>query len=170
MFDLNAIVNAALQQAVAEAIKPLVERITALESNLQDVLVLRLAALENNPAIGVDTTLEQRVVALENITAEFSPTMRPAVAGVITPEMIVESMNKAEWLWEKVNAYIETGIEDRIERAIDDHCETYDHDSYDSLYGDWSDYDPASFASEDDLESKINDVLNNASFEVRVSL
>lgn len=33
MFDLNAIVNAALQQAVAEAIKPLVERITALESD-----------------------------------------------------------------------------------------------------------------------------------------
>ena len=148
MFDLNAIVNAALQQAVAEAIKPLIERIEKLE---------------NNPAIGTDTVLAERVKALEERPAT-------AVAGVITPEMIVESMNKAEWLWEKVNAYIETGIEDRIERAIDDHCSTYDHDSYDSLYGDWSDYDPASFASEDNLESKINDVLSNASFEVRVSL
>jgi hypothetical protein len=155
MFDLNAILSAALQQAVAEAIKPLVERI---------------AALENNPAIGVDTTLEQRVVALEYITAESRSTVQPAVAGVITPEMIVESMNKAEWLWEKVNAYIETGIDDRMERAIDDHCETYNHDDYDSVVSNWNDEDPADFVREGDLRDQINDALENASFEVKVSI
>ena len=151
MFDLNAIVSAALQQAVAEAIKPLVERITALE---------------NNPAIGTDTTLEQRVVALEYITAESRSTVQPAVAGVITPEMIVESMNKAEWLWEKVNAYIETGIDDRMERAIDDHCSTYDHDDYDRHISD----DDIHFERdlEDQIEEKVNDALRNASFEIRV--
>jgi hypothetical protein len=53
---------------------------------------------------------------------------------------------------------------------MDDHCSSYDHDSYDSLYGDWSDYDHASFVSEDDIESKINDALENASFEVKVSV
>jgi hypothetical protein len=163
MFDLNAIVSAALNAAVAEAIKPLVERIEKLESNLQDALLTRIAALENNPAIGVDTTLEQRVVALEE---------RPAVAGVITPEMIVESMNKAEWLWEKINAYIETGIDDRIERAIDDHCSTYDHDDYDNVYNEWGGEEASDFVKEGDLDDKIaeqvNDTLRNASFEIRV--
>jgi hypothetical protein len=148
MFDLNAIVNAALTAAVAEAIRPLVERITALE---------------NNPAIGTDTVLAERVKALEE---------RPAVAGVITPEMIVESMNKAEWLWEKVNAYIETGIDDRIERAIDDHCSTYDHDEYDSVYNEWGGESVDDFVKdgyiEEQIEEKVNETLRNASFEIRV--
>jgi hypothetical protein len=164
MFDLNAIVNAALNAAVAEAIKPLVERITALES---DAFAMRdsITALENNPAIGVDTTLEARVVALEQRPAA-------AVAGVITPEMIVESMNKAEWLWEKINAYIETGIDDRIERAIDDHCSTYDHDDYDNVYNEWGGEEASDFVKERDIDDKIKEtveeVLNDASFSISI--
>jgi hypothetical protein len=150
MFDLNAIVNAAIATAVAEAIKPLVER---------------LAALENNPAIGVDTTLEARVVALEERPAT-------AVAGVITPDMIVESMNKAEWLWEKVNAYIETGIDDRMERAIDDHCSTYDHDDYDNVYNAWGGEEASDFVKERDLgetvREHVEEALNNATFSVSI--
>jgi hypothetical protein len=159
MFDLNKIVTDALTAAVAEAIRPLSNRIDELEN----LLLHRLEKVENNPAIGTDTTLEQRVVALEERPAT-------AVAGVITPEMIVESMNKAEWLWEKVNAYIETGIEDRIERAIDDHCETYNHDDYDNVVSNWNDEDPTEFVREGDLSSQINDVLNGASFDVRISI
>jgi hypothetical protein len=158
MFDLNAIVNAALQQAVAEAIKPLVERIEKLE---------------NNPAQGVDAemdlrvgVLSQRVTALESDLNEAS--LGLLAANNVTPAQIVDAMNSAEWLWEKVSAYIETGIEAGIERAMDDHTSNYDHDSYDSLYQDWSDYDPASFVSEDTIEEKVNDTLRNASFEIRV--
>jgi hypothetical protein len=191
MFDLNQILSAALNAAVAEAIKPLVERIEKLEStaNANNFTVggleTRVKALENNPAVGVDTTLLDRVVALEEgcvgidqrlleqrvALLEQRP-VAPAVAGVITPEMIVESMNKAEWLWEKVNAYIETGIEDRIERAIDDHCSTYDHDSYDSVVNEWGSEEVSDFVKEGDLDDKIeeqvNEVLRNASFEIRV--
>lgn len=141
MFDLNAIVNAALQQAVAEAIKPLVERITALESNLQDALVLRLAALENNPAIGVDTTLEQRIAALaerlDNVTEASENRIR----------VIAEAA---------------------AEQAIDNHCETYDHDDYDNVVSNWNDEDPTEFVRESDMESKINDVLNNATVSISV--
>jgi hypothetical protein len=176
MFDLNTIITQALNAAVAEAVAPLVERIEKLEFAVADrhqrLLVLegaltdRVVALENNPAIGVDTTLLQRVVALEQRPAA------PAVAGVITPEMIVESMNKAEWLWEKVNAYIETGIEDRIERAIDDHCENYDHDSYDTVASNWNDEDPADFLREDDLhdqiDDRVNETLRNATFSISI--
>jgi len=168
MFDLNQILSAALNAAVAEAIKPLVDRIAALES---DAFAMRdsITALENNPAIGTDTVLAERITALETKLTEaklFEQTTH--VQTLMSPEMIVDSLNNAEWLWEKINAYIETGIEDRIERAIDDHCSTYDHDDYDSLYGDWSDYDPATFVSEDTIEEKVNDTLRNASFEIRV--
>jgi hypothetical protein len=168
MFDLNKIVTDALTAAVAEAIRPLSNRIDELEN----LLLHRLEKVENNPAIGTDTTLEQRVVALENIAAEFSPTVQPAVAGVITPEMIVESMNKAEWLWEKINAYIETGIEDRIERAIDDHCSAYNHDDYDNVYSEWGGESVDDFVKdgyiEEQIEEKVNETLRNASFEIRV--
>ncbi len=57
MIDINTILTQALAAAVAEATKPLVERIAALET--------RLLALENNPAQGVDTTLETRLLALD---------------------------------------------------------------------------------------------------------
>jgi hypothetical protein len=143
MFDLNAIVNAALQQAVAEAIKPLVERITALESNLQDALVLRLAALENNPAIGTDTVLAERVKALEERVANAT---------------------------EASEARIRVIAEAAAEQAMDDHCSTYDHDEYDNVVSNWNDEDPTEFVKDGDLSSQINDVLHGASFDVRIRL
>jgi hypothetical protein len=174
MFDLNQILSAALATAVdarltevlqqhANIVGALAERIAALES---DAFAMRdsITALENNPAIGVDTTLEARVVALEQRLL--------TVAGVITPDMIVESMNKAEWLWEKVNAYIETGIDDRMERAIDDHCSTYDHDEYDSVYNEWGGEEASDFVKERDLgetvREHVEEALNNATFSVSI--
>jgi hypothetical protein len=140
MFDLNAILSAALQQAVAEAIKPLVERITALE---------------NNPAIGTDTVLAERVKALEE---------RPAVH--IDEAKMVEALNSQEWFWEKLRCTTDA----QIEQAMDDHCSTYDHDDYDNVVSNWNDEDPTEFVREGDLSSQINDVLNGASFDVRIRL
>jgi len=137
MFDLNQILSAALNAAVAEAIKPLVERIAVLERRIDTLssqhvaMGERLAALENNP--------------------------------VIDEAKMVEAMNNAEWLWEKVNAYIETGIEDRIERAIDDHCSNYDHDDYDRHISD----DDKHF--EGDFDDAVREAVGNLSFEVSVS-
>ena len=128
MFDINAIVNAAIATAVAEAIKPLVERITALE---------------NNPAIGVDTTLEQRVVALEQRV-----------------DNNVEASEKR----------IRVIAEAAAEQAMDDHCSTYDHDDYDNVVSNWNDEDPTEFVKDSDLTSQINDVLHGASFDVRIRL
>jgi hypothetical protein len=90
----------------------------------------------------------------------------------VTPAQIVEAMNNAEWLWEKVNAYIETGIEDRIERAIDDHCSNYNHDDYDSVVSNWNDEDPADFLREGDLhdqiDDRVNETLRNATFSISI--
>ena len=164
MFDLNAIVSAAIATAVDARLTEVLQQ----HANIVGALAERIAALENNPAIGVDTTLEARVVVLEERPAT-------AVAGVITPEMIVESMNKAEWLWEKVDAYIETGIDDRMERAIDDHCSTYDHDDhddYDALHNEWGGEEASDFVKERDLgetvREHVEEALNNATFSVSI--
>ena len=183
MFDLNQILSAALNAAVAEAIKPLVERIEKLEFAVIDrhqrLLVLegaltdRVAALENNPAQGVDTTLTDRVVALETKLTEAALFEKNTnVQTNVTPAQIVEAMNNAEWLWEKVNAYIETGIEDRIERAIDDHCSNYNHDDYDNVYNEWGGESVDDFVKdgylEDQIEEKVNETLRNATFSIRI--
>jgi hypothetical protein len=180
MFDLNTIITQALTAAVATAVDArltevlqqhanivgaLAERITALEA--------RVVALENNPAIGVDTTLAERIAALETKLTEAALFERNInVQTLITPETVVNSMNNAEWLWEKINAYIETGIDDRIERAIDDHCSTYNHDDYDNVYNEWGGESVDDFVKdgylEDQIEEKVNETLRNASFEIRV--
>jgi len=157
---VQSALDAHIKRMVEEAVTPLLERITALE---------------NNPAQGVDTTLTDRVVALETKLTEAALFERNInVQTLITPETVVNSMNNAEWLWEKVNAYIETGIEDRIERAIDDHCETYNHDDYDNVYNEWGGEEASDFVKEGDLgetvREHVEEAFNNATFSVSVSI
>ena len=158
MFDLNQILSAALNAAVAEAIAPLVKRITALEEG----------------CVGIDPRLlEQRVALLETKLTEaklFEQTTNVTIP--IDEAKMVEALNSQEWFWEKINAYIETGIEDRIERAIDDHCSNYNHDDYDSVVSNWNDEDPADFLREGDLhdqiDDRVNETLRNATFSISI--
>jgi hypothetical protein len=158
MFDLNQILSAALNAAVAEAIKPLVERITALEEG----------------CVGIDPRLlEQRVALLETKLTEaklFEQTTNVTIP--IDEAKMVEALNSQEWFWEKVNAYIETGIDDRMERAIDDHCSTYDHDDYDALHNEWGGEEASDFVKERDLgetvREHVEEALNNATFSVSI--
>jgi hypothetical protein len=149
---IQSALNAAIATAVAEATKP---------------LLARIEALENNPAIGVDTTLEARVMTLETKLTEaklFEQTTNVTVP--IDEKRMVEALNSQEWFWEKVNNY----IDGKIEEAIDDHLSNYDHDQYDEMYNEWGGESVSEFIKDDDLESQINDALRNASFEVRVTL
>ena len=158
MFDLNQILSAALNAAVAEAIAPLVKRITALEEG----------------CVGIDQRLlEQRVALLETKLTEaklFEQTTNVTIP--IDEAKMVEALNSQEWFWEKINAYIETGIEDRMERAIDDHCSNYNHDDYDSVVSNWNDEDPADFLREGDLhdqiDDRVNETLRNATFSISI--
>lgn len=83
MSELNIFLSAlqsafadSVAKAVASATAPLMERIAALEKN-EEYLTRRITALENNPAIGVDTTLEKRVAVLEGapsvLAAQYTP-------------------------------------------------------------------------------------------------
>jgi hypothetical protein len=162
MFDLNQILSAALNAAVAEAVAPLVERIEKLEFALADrhqrLLVLegaltdRVVALENNPAIGVDTTLMRDVAAEVN--------------------KVVDS----EDFWHRIGNYVteqvSNTVEAKIEEAMDDHTSSYDHDQYDEVYNEWGSESPDNFLKDeyvdDQIEEKVKEVLNNASFSISI--
>ena len=55
------------------------------------------------------------------------------------------------------------------EQAIDSHCETYDHDSYDSAVSDLEDVDLNNIVSYDNLEDAVRDAVRNLSFDISVS-
>jgi hypothetical protein len=141
MFDLNQILSAALNAAVAEAVAPLVERIAVLERRIdtlssQHVAIgERLAALENNPAQGVDTTLTNRVVALEQ-----------------RMDHVIDASD------ERIREIAEAAAE----QVMEDHTSTYDHDEYDSHISD----DDKHF--EGDLDDAINRALRHASVSISI--
>lgn len=167
MFDINTAINTAIATAVAEATRPLLERINALE----------------------------------NIVAEYSPTLaKPAVQ--VDAAAAVEALNSQEWFWEKVGRFVtdngnitvddlhgfkqrladaedrldkittasDERVQEIVEQAIEDHCETYDHDEYDSMYQEWGGEEASEFVKDSDIEDKINDTVNdilrNATFSI----
>ena len=188
MIDINNILTQALAAAVAEATKPLVERIAALET--------RLLALENNPAQGVDTTLETRLLALEKHTAVLDQ-----------HGGILEYLDNQEWFWEKVSRYItnysditvdelhnikkrlveleahednvyhydkgavETLIEAAIEEAIDEHNERTSHYDQDDIET-WIDNaiesheEYKTHGDNDDIEEIVQKLLRSATVNI----
>lgn len=120
MFDLNTILSAALTAAIAEAVKPLEERIEVLSLRIatlsaQDVAMgERIATLENNPAQGVDTTLADRIDVLADCIDVLADRMTQAemfsktisVTVPVSEEKMVEALNSQEWFWEKINRFV----------------------------------------------------------------
>jgi hypothetical protein len=155
MFDLNQILSAALNAAVAEAIKPLVERIEKLEfvdadrherlRVLEGALTDRVAALENNPAIGTDTVLAERVLALEQ-----------------RMDHVIDASEKR----------IREIAEAAAEQVMEDHTSSYDHDDYDNVYNEWGSEEVSDFVKdgyiEDQIEEKVKEVLNNATVSISI--
>lgn len=162
MIDINTLISNALIAAVQQATAPLVERIAALEVNIAmmqnsiDQKDTRIAALENNPAQGVDLT--------------------PAT---ITADAFVTHLDNQEWFWSKISDFVErdvsnrgivseTRVEEMLEEAMDDHTSTYDHDEF------VADLDSAlrhevNLSDYIDIEDAVRDALREMSFEVRVS-
>ena len=148
MFDINAIINNAITAAVNEATQGLVEHIVGLQQ--------RIAALENNPAIGVDTTLAARVTALEN-----SPV-------VIDEARMVEALDGQEWFWDKLARKTKEIADEAAEAAVAEHCNDYNHDDYDRISSAVDDFDMDDVVRSNDLQDVVKETLNDASFEVRV--
>ncbi len=148
MIDINNILTQALAAAVAEATKPLVERIATLET--------RLLALENNPAQGVDTTLETRLLALEESKG-------------MTAAAFVTYLDSQEWFWEKVRRFADGAVE----QAIDNHEEGmshYDEDDIDTKIDAAIEQheENKTHGDDDDIEEIVQKLLNSASISISV--
>lgn len=149
MIDLNTLISNALTAAVQQAVAPLNERIAALEKN-EEYLVRRIAALENNPAQGVDTQ------APSVLAAQYTP---------ISNEQIKVALQE----WATTGGFVTRDeVDALIEQAVDNHCETYDHDSYDSAVSDLEDRDFDDYVTRDSVREEIEDVLNNATLSLSI--
>ena len=167
-FDINAILSAALAAAVAEAVAPLVERIATLET--------RLAALENNPAQGVEPPVvidEAKMVAALDSQEWFWH----KVAGFVTNNSEITA-NDLEILKDRVDALesrsdasglSKSAVEALIEQTMDNHLECYDHDNYDEIASKVDDIDFDDLVSKEDLSDAVRDAVQDLSFEIRVS-
>lgn len=147
MFDINAIVNAAITEAVnaritevlqqhADIVAALAERVAALETKLTEAA---LFAQTNNVTIPIDEA------------------------------KMVEALNSQEWFWEKLHNTINDNVVSRVEEAMDDHCSTYDHDSYDNAVSAFEDMPSLDdYVTRDEVRSEIEDVLNNATLSLSI--
>ena len=160
MFDINTVINIAIANAVNEATRPLVEHIARLQE--------RLAALENSPAIGTDTALAERVAKLETKLTEADLFTKVTEVHIDEAKM-VEALNTQEWFWEKLSRKAKEIADAAAEEAIEDHCQTYDHDDYDRVSSAVEEFDFDDVVSRGDLQDTVRDLLNDASIDVRFS-
>lgn len=165
MFDLNAIVSAALNAAVQQAVAPLVDRITALESAVDKANLAKfieeelIASLAVTDIVGEDRVaqIESRVAALENNPAQGVDT-QAAPAADITRHIIDALGNTDHPLFKRLSSFMDAVAE----QAMDDHTSTYDHDDYDSHVSD----DDKHF--DGDIEDAVRDALSNMSFDISI--
>jgi len=122
MFDLNTIISQALTQAVEQAVKPLIERITALESQ---ALAARLAAIEERPPI---------VVTSEDVMRHFESVMEAtnqridvlegwhedAITGDQVNHLIEEALNEIDWNEQVQEVLSGDMLEEAVNDAIDE--------------------------------------------------
>jgi hypothetical protein len=140
MFDINTAINTAIAAAVEQAITPLVERIKVLEVTVT-VLETKLA----EAALFTQTT---------NVTVP------------VDEARMVEALNSQEWFWEKIGRF----VDGKVEAGLEEHCSTYDHDEYDNVVNAWGSESPDEFVKDADLRGVVQDIVNDASFEVTVRL
>lgn len=175
--NINAILSQALAAAVQQATAPLQERIAALEAQsanrherlrvLERALTDRVTALENNPAQGVDTTLNAWEMAMQNRVDSADAVAKRLHERVLALEThtavldqhggILEYLDNQEWFWNKLRNFTDTAVE----QAIENHTNCWDHNDFvteDKL----DDY-----VQKDSFRDEIEDVLNNATIRFR---
>ena len=105
--------------------------------------------------------LVKRIEALENIAAEFTPSVS------IDEAKMVEALNSQEWFWEKINTYARGSVALSCEASMDKHVELYNHDDYDEAVSKIEDVDFDEIPDNETIEDTIKQVLNNAALRIR---
>lgn len=151
--------NAHIERMVAEATRPLQERIRKLEA-------YEIMLTDHHDGM---LAMRERITALETKLTEaklFEQTTNVTIP--IDEARMVEALNGQEWFWDKVRGFVDAGVES----AMDDHTTSYDHDQYDEVYNEWGCETTDEFVRDNDLEEKIeervNDVLRNATLSISI--
>ena len=200
MFDINKIINdtiaaavsthiTTLQQEYANKMAEMAQQIAALEAQsanrherlrvLEGALTDRVAALENNPAQGVDTTLEEaaankdkherqlfvlqhltaRIAALETKLTEADLFTKTTEVHINKDELL-EYLDNQEWFWDKLRRFTDGAVE----QAVEQHCEDYDHDDM-LMKPDMDDY-----IKREDFDSEVRDAVRDTLEDARIHL
>lgn len=174
MIDLNTLISNALTAAVQQAVAPLNERIAKLEfcnaERHQRLLVLEGALTDRVVALETKLTeanlFTQMVPTPSVLAAQYTPISNEQIKAALqewaTKDSLLEHLDNQEWFWEK----LQNRIDAATESAIDAHCETYDHDSYENAVSDLEDRD---FVTNDSLEDAVREAVGNLSFDISVS-
>ena len=143
MFDINTLIHNAITAAINEAVEVRMgafNQVLQAHANIIDGLAKRILELE------------------EKLSA----------VGVTSPEVNMDALR--ELVTPLVASIVVDKIDSVVEQAIEDHCEGYDHDSYDNAVNkldDLPDFDD--FLTKDDIEDAVKDAVENLTFEVSVS-
>ena len=176
--NINAIISQALAAAVQQALQPLQQEYANKMAEMAEKIAAldkRLLALENNPAQGVDTTLNAWEMAMQNRVASADAVAQRMHERVLALEMhtavldqhggIVEYLDNQEWFWDKIRRFTDGAVES----AIEQHCEEYDHDDMVMKHElpDMDDY-VTKDAMRDEISDAVHDKLDNATLSIRL--
>lgn len=146
MIDINTIFN----NAVTAAVEAHITAIQQQHANIVGELTQRIA------------TLEQQLSTV-GVTDIINDAINAQVKAVVADHGLEVNMDALRNL-------VKPMIDSVVDQAIQDHCEGYDHDSYDNVVNavdDLPDFDD--FVRGDELDSNVRDAVNNLTFEVSVS-
>ena len=149
MIDINNILASAIAQAIEQAIKPLAERITALE---------------NNPAQGVDTPLLNQVACIEEDLTALKE-LKDRIATQTTQTVVQPD---AAFL-AQMNAVIREHVNTAVFEAMESHLENSNHLTTDDVEDCIGEYDFSVIVHDcidnhdfdySDIAEKVQDHLN----------
>lgn len=138
MFDINAIVN----QTIAEAVSARITEVLMQHANIVGALAERIATLENDL-----TTLQE---------SRGNSPANPEIANNVQ----LAHLDQQEWFWEKVSRFAGTAAES----AVQDHLDEFDHNDYDAHLGD----DDRHKDGDDDLVEAVKEALADCTVSLRV--
>ena len=165
--DIAAIINAAIAQAIEATIATHLTQVQQDYANKMGEMAEKIAKLE------------ARVAEWE--TTERLPAPTPATITETDPASIIEHFDQQEWFWAKINNYIdrnrlpteipEAWLEDikeiadaAAEEAVNDHCDSYDHDDYDRAVSAVDDFE----VDEDMVKDTVKEVLRGAAVSIDI--
>ena len=166
MFDINTAINTAIAAAVAEATKPLIERITTLETKLAEA-----ALFERTTEVTVPVDEAKLAEALNSQEWFWEEISRYITnnSNITVDELhnIKQRLSDAEDRLDKITTASDERIQGMVERAIEQHCEEYDHDDM-VMKDDIPDMDD--YIKREDLDSEVHDAVRDVMEAARVHI